>query len=174
MSLKEKNIEPQIEEREFTEEETQNQTRLVEEDCIRGLLEAADFADETKRIEIARKGKILFIFEIHGLSEEEYTKCRTKNTKYVKNKSLGVKMPEDVNTSKYRCQLIYQATVEKDRQLLWDNKKIWKALENKGCQIMNGLDVIECSLMAGEKDKVIAYIDELSGYDDDMEEVAKN
>lgn len=39
---------------------------------------------------------------------------------------------------------------------------------------MNGLDVIEYSLKAGEKDKVLEAIDKLSGYDDNLEEVAKN
>lgn len=68
------------------------------------------------------------------------------------------------------------ATVEKDRAKLWDNKQIWEALNNKGLQIMNGLDVIEYSLKSGEKEKVIEEIDKLSGYDsnDNLEEVAKN
>ena len=40
---------------------------------------------------------------------------------------------------------------------------------------MNGLDVIECALKAGEKDKVLDAIDKLSGYEaDNLEEIAKN
>ena len=39
---------------------------------------------------------------------------------------------------------------------------------------MNGLDVIEYTLMAGEKERVIKVIDEISGYESDIEEVAKN
>ena len=39
---------------------------------------------------------------------------------------------------------------------------------------MNGLDVIEYSLKAGEKDRVLECIDSLSGYDNNMEEVVKN
>ena len=39
---------------------------------------------------------------------------------------------------------------------------------------MNGLDVIEYSLKAGEKDRVLEVIDEISGYDSNLEEVAKN
>ena len=44
-------------------------------------------------------------------------------------------------------------------------------LRSKGIQILSGLDVIEYTLKAGEKDKVIECIDKLSGYDDDLEEV---
>ena len=39
---------------------------------------------------------------------------------------------------------------------------------------MNGLDVIEYCLKAGEKDKVLECIDALRGYDSNLEEVAKN
>ena len=40
---------------------------------------------------------------------------------------------------------------------------------------MNGLDVIEYTLKAGEKDRIIEAIDKLSGFDaDNLEEIAKN
>ena len=66
-------------------------------------------------------------------------------------------------------------TAKEDRDKLWDNKSVWDALNDKGCQIMNGLDVIEYTLKSGEKDKIIEAIDKLSGYDsNNLEEVAKN
>ena len=169
-------VETQIEDVTFTEEETKNQTRLFEGDFIKGLIAATDFrTEETQHIEIIRNGNLYFAFDIRGLGEEEYDKCKTKHTKYVRNKQLGIKLPEDTNTVKYRCALIYQATVEEDRNKLWDNKQVWNALNAKGLQIMNGLDVIENSLRSGEKDKVIEYIDKISGYDNNnLEEVAKN
>ena len=83
-------------------------------------------------------------------------------------------MPEETNSVKYRDALIYQATVDEDRERLWENKTVWQALRNKGLQIMNWLDVIEYTLKAGEKDKVLEAIDKLSGYDTNLEEVAKN
>lgn len=166
----------QIEDRDFSTEEQKNQMRLFEGDFIKGLIAAADFrSEETQHIEIVRNGNLYFAFDIRGLSEEEYNRCKTKHTKYVRNKQLGIKLPEDTNTVKYRCALIYQATVDADRTKLWDNKGVWEALNNKGCQIMNGLDVIESVLRSGEKDKVIECIDKLSGYEDgNLEEVAKN
>ena len=161
---------------EFTEEQTNTQLRMFEGDIIQGLLAAADYKnDETRHIEIARNGKLYFEFDIHALGEEEYNKCKTKHTKYVRNKQLGIKLPEDTNTVKYRSALIYEATAESDKDKLWDNKKVWEALNQKGFQIMNGLDVIEYTLKSGEKDRIIDEIDKLSGYDsNNLEEVAKN
>ena len=172
---KEKNV-AQVEEREFTEEQTKTQLRMFEGDFIKGLIAAADYkTEETQRIEIIRNGVLFFAFNIRALGEEEYNKCKTKHTKYVRNKQLGIKLPEDTNTVKYRSAIIYEATAKEDRDKLWDNKSVWDTLNDKGCQIMNGLDVIEYTLKSGEKDKIIEAIDKLSGYDsNNLEEVAKN
>ena len=62
-----------------------------------------------------------------------------------------------------------------ENEKLWDNKKVWDAMRNNGLQIMNGLDVIEYSLIAGEKEKIVEQIDRISGFEDDsLEEVTKN
>lgn len=164
-----------VEEREFTKEQDANQLRVNEEDFLQGLIDAAGYAeDEKQRIEIARGGKRLFAFSIRPLSESEYNDCKKKHTKYVRNRNLGVKMPEDTDNVKYRADLIYRATIDEDKKNLWDNKKIWEALRDKDMQIVSPLDVIEYSLKAGEKDMVIDCIDKLSGYDDNLEEVTKN
>ena len=83
-------------------------------------------------------------------------------------------MPEDTDRIKYQSAIIHKATIAEDREKLWDNKKVWQALESKGFQIMSGLDVIEYTLKAGEKDRIIDAIDTLSGYESNIEEVAKN
>lgn len=165
-----------VEEKEFSQKETQEQMKEIirtnEEDFIQGLIDAAQFADdETQRIEIIREGKLYFAFDIRPLSSEEYDKCRKKHTKYVRNRQLGMKMPEDTNRVKYQSAIIYQATTEEDRAKLWDNRKVWDVLNAKYDHIMNGLDVIEATLKAGEKDRILAAIDKLSGYDNDLEEV---
>lgn len=167
---------PVVEDVDFTEEQTKTQLRMFEGDFIQGLIAAADYkTEEIQHIEIIRGGVLYFAFDIRALGNEEYDRCKKKHTKYVRNKQLGIKLPEDTNTVKYKCALIYQATTDADREKLWDNKKIWEALNDKGCQIMNGLDVIEYCLKSGEKDRIIEEIDKLSGYDNDnLEEVAKN
>ena len=110
----------------------------------------------------------------NSIGQSEENKCKKKHTKYVRNKQFGMKLPEETNTVKFRDALIYTATVEADREKLWDNKKVWESLRAKDLQIMNGLDVIEYCLKAGEKDKIIECIDSLSGFEENIEEVAKN
>lgn len=171
----EENTSAKVTEIETSDEDTKALVRANEEDFIQGLIDAAGFAaEETQRIEIIRGGRLYFAFSIRPLSSEEYDKCRKKYTKYVRNKQLGMKMPEDTDRIKYQSAIIHKATIDADRENLWDNKKVWKALEDKGRQIMSGLDVIEYTLKAGEKDKILEAIDALSGYEANLEEVAKN
>lgn len=158
----------QIEEQEKL---TQEDYLTMEDDILRGLLEAAkDQEDETVTIEIARNDKVYFRFRIRGLSEREYQDCREEATKYKKVRQLGgIRAPEDTDSAKYRSLLIYTATVKEDRKKLWDNKEAWRKLN-----VLNGPDLIDKVLRAGEKDAVLAKIDELSGYDEELEDVAKN
>lgn len=165
-----------VEEVECSPEEDMEQFRENEEDFIQGLINAAGYhQEEEQRVEVIRDKKLLFAFRIRPLSEEEYERCKKKNTKYVRNKRLGMMTPQETNAVKYRASLIYQATVREDRESLWDNRSVWAAMKGMGLPVMNGLDVIEYSLKAGEKDAVIEAIDNLSGYaDTNLEEVAKN
>ncbi len=161
-----------IEEIELTEEENKGQLRTYENDILKGLLAAANYETEEENIhpiEIARNGVVLFTFHIRPLSEEEYQKCKDKNTKYVRNKQLGIKFPENTDSVRYRSALIYQATTKEDREKIWDNKEAWKALN-----VLTGVDLIEKTLLAGEKDAVLEKVDKISGYTSTTEEVAKN
>ena len=165
----------EVEEGEFTEEETRNQLRMQEDDFLQGLIEAAAYStDEKQRVEIVRDKKLYFAFCIRPLSEDEFNQCRKKHTKYVRNRQIGTKMAGETNGVKYRAEVIYRATVEEDRAKLWDNKKAWETLRGMGMQILSGLDVIEYSLKAGEKDRVVDAIEQLSGYGENLEEVVKN
>lgn len=166
------NEKTKIEEIELTEEENKGQLRTYENDILKGLLAAANYETEEENIhpiEIARNGVVLFTFHIRPLSEEEYQKCKDKNTKYVRNKQLGIKFPENTDSVRYRSALIYQATTKEDREKIWDNKEAWKALN-----VLTGIDLIEKTLLAGEKDAVLEKVDKISGYTSTTEEVAKN
>lgn len=165
---------PEVDDTEYTEDEAKSVIKVNEESFIQGLIGAAGFANETQRIEIARSGKLLFAFNVHPLTATEYNDCKEKHTKYVRSKQLGMKLPETTDSVKYRSEIIYQATTEEDRKKLWGNKAIWNALLAQGLQIMGPLDVIDYCLKAGEKDRVVAAIDKLSGFESDLEEVTKN
>lgn len=175
VSLMSNAAEVEIDDTEYTEEEAKSLIKANEENFIQGLIDAVGFRDtETQRIEIVRGGKLLFAFRIHPLNADDYNRCREKHTKYVRNKQLGMRLPENTDSTKYRSEIIYQATVKEDREKLWDNKTIWEALRDREVQIMGPLDVIEYSLLAGEKDRVLEAIETLSGFDTNLEEVAKN
>lgn len=138
-----------------------------ENDILRGLIEAASSTEEEREtIEIARKGKVFFRFRVRALDEAEYNTCRDKATKYRKNRRLGgIKMPEDTDAARYRSLLIYEATIEEDREKVWNNKKAWEQLN-----VISGVQLIDKVLLPGEKEAVIERIDRLSGYDLDEEE----
>ena len=76
-------------------------------------------------------------------------------------------MAGELDAAKYRSSVIYNSTVEEDKEKLWDNKKIWEGLRAQGKPIVNALDVIEAVLLPGEKDKIMEMIDELNGYDNE-------
>lgn len=156
-----------------TEEELQAEARANEDDLLAGLLAAANYKadeDETVKIVISRKGKDLFSFRIHPLGEDDFNRCRKRCTKYVKSKTQGgIRVPEEVDTVKYRCMLIYEATVPEDRAKIWDNKKLWKAKD-----LATGVEAVDILLKAGEKNAICEKLDAISGYELTEEEVAKN
>ena len=164
-------------EMELTEEEVREDILEHEDDYIAGLLEAAENADsETKTIEIIRNKKKYFAFRIHSLTEEELADIRKLHTKYAKNRRQGIRVPEELDTAKYRASLIFNSTVKEDQEKLWDNPVIKKGLEAKGKTIINALDVIEAVLLPGEKDRIMELIDEINGYNNEeiKENTAKN
>lgn len=149
----------------------QEELLAVEDNILQGLLEAAeDNETNTQKIEIARNGKVLFSFSIRALTEKEYNNLQDKATKFKKARNLGgVKVAEETNVTRFRSLLIYHATVKEDRKKVWDNKQAWNQLN-----VLNGPDLIDKVLRAGEKNAVIEKIDEISGYGDDPDEIIKN
>lgn len=157
---------------EMTKEEKKAEIRKYENDILAGLLEAASYKtdeEDTVKIQIKRHNAVVLEFRIRPLSEEEYQTCKRKNTNYKKNRQLGTRVAESVEAARYRSQLIYEATVEEDREKIWDNKEAWKKLN-----VLNGIDLVEVVLKAGEKDAILEKLDEISGYQPNVEEVAKN
>lgn len=144
-----------------------------EGDILNALMDASNYKqDESERylIRVVRNNTILLKFHIHPLSEEDYDKCRQKNTKYVRNRRIGTKLPESTNDVRYRSQVIFTATVKEDREKLWNNKEAWAQLN-----VASGVDLIDKVLKGGEKDKILEQIDKISGYDNSqLEETIKN
>ena len=146
---------------------------MFEGDILKGLLEAEQYRwneENSVNIQVERRGKLLFSFRIRPLGEEEYQKCKEKCTKYVRNNQYaGIKIPESTDSVRYRSLLIYTATVDEDRKAIWDNTEAWRQIN-----VLNGPDLIDKVLLAGEKDAILDKLDEISGYTSTLEEVAKN
>lgn len=142
---------------------------------LEAVLQAVEGAAEPELVEIARGGKTLFSFRIHALTEKQYDDCRRRNTTYRSSKQLGgLRVPHETNVTQYRSALIIEATVAADRQALWNNEELLRALD-----VVDARDVVDAVLLSGEKERVVERINELSGYyqDDDAvdaEEVIKN
>ena len=154
--------------------ETQRQEEiLMNEDAIlRGLIEASNEKDSEssyKRVQIRRNGVLKFEFRIRPVSEEESLACHDHATKFAPRKRGQPKREIETNMSKFRSWLIYTATVDEDRAKLWDNKQAQQAFN-----VLQGVDLIDCVLLSGEKDRIIDRINEISGYSDEADETAKN
>ncbi len=141
---------------------------------IERILTAANFRDDPdlrETIEIQRGGKVLLTFKIRPLDEQEVDDMRRACTRYLPNPA-GAGYPRvegDVNLVKLRSLKIYTATVPEDRARLWDLSDAQARLN-----VMRGEDMVDCLLMAGEKDEIIRRIDALSGYGARISEKIKN
>lgn len=145
----------------------QEELLAVEGSILDGLLGmVADQEEETATIEVARKGKVYLRFDIRGLTEKQYQDLENQATKFKNAKNLGgVKVATELDRTRFRSLLIYNATVKKDRDEIWNNKQAWNQLN-----VLNGPALIDKVLLAGEKRAVIEKIDKLSGFDDDDDE----
>lgn len=145
-----------------------------EYDLMEGLLEAAEYKNDEdlqKKVEIRRKDKFLFAFTVRPLSEEDIRNARKKATKTKKNPA-GRNLPDievDTDVSALRSWKIYLATIEPDRSEIWDNMALKKKFN-----AMQGYELVDVLLTGGEKSAVIELIDEISGYDLDLTDYAKN
>lgn len=156
-----------------TPEEIREELMFNEDEILRALTDQSHHEDLTKTIEVSLGNKAKFSFRIRPLSEKEWDKCRERNTKYQKNRRLGgMRLPESTDTTGYHSDLIYTATVAEDRAKLWDNKKLWAAVN-----ALTGTDMVDKLIpYAGKKQQIIEQIEQISGYNDeeDYNETVKN
>ena len=156
-----------------TPEEIREELMFNEDEILSALTDQSHHEDLTKTIEVSLGNKAKFSFRIRPLSEKEWDKCRERNTKYQKNRRLGgMRLPESTDTTGYHSDLIYTATVAEDRAKLWDNKKLWAAVN-----ALTGTDMVDKLIpYAGKKQQIIEQIEQISGYndEDDYNETVKN
>lgn len=164
----------EILEEELSEKGIPENAEEVQYSLIEGLLKAANYKDDPdlrETLVIRRNGQNLFKFTIRPLSEEELKLCRKKSTEFMKNPA-GRNLPKvekEVDYVKVRCWKIYLATIDEDKERIWNNKELREKLD-----VFTGPDMVERLLTSGEKNAVSDKIDTISGFDTDIDEYAKN
>lgn len=155
-----------------TEQEIKEELLFNEDEILKALTDKGQHDDRVETVTVLF-GKTQFSFRVRPLSEKEWDKCRERNTKYSKNRRLGgMRLPESTNTTGYHSDLIYTATVDEDKAKLWDNKRLWAAVN-----AVTGTDMVDKLIpYAGKKQAIVERIERLSGYDeeDEYEETVKN
>lgn len=160
---------------------------MSEEDILNGMLEAAGFKDNEdyqKIIQIVRPVKVknevtgeieeqnkkFFEFKIRPLTDGELFDCRKKAMKRVPStRNKNIMEDAELDYPKFRAYKLYTATVGEEGKKIWDSKVMKDALKT-----LSALDVINETLLSGEKDWIDDIIDEISGYGENREEQLKN
>jgi hypothetical protein len=151
---------------------SQNEEAVLRD--VGGVLEAMETIIEYKVFEVIRDGKKLFSFQVRGLDDSEFEKCRDQATKVAKDRRLGnLAVPREFNSAKFNSLVIYTATHPADKKVIWDNKDLWQK-----ANVVTGWQLVDKVLKRGEKEKCIELIESLSGYADEdaesTEETLKN
>lgn len=142
---------------------TKEEVLQNEDSLLRGLLEAGSFKDDDslrRKIVIKRGGKPLFSFTVRPLDEEEELNCYKMATPKLPNPQ-GKHLPKidgKTDTAAMRSWKIYTATIDEDRQRVWNNAQY---KQKKG--LITPIEVIDSLLRSGDKDSVLAIIDQISG-----------
>lgn len=140
----------------------------VEHNIVEALLEAAALRpDETNNypeVRIKRGDKNLFTFKIRSLNEDEWQKCRRQN---LKNRG---RMTEELNNARFMSQVIFEATIDEDKERLWKNKEAWKKFN-----ATSGIDIVNAVLTPAEKTAIVETISRLGGFDDEnLDDLIRN
>lgn len=138
----------------------------IEGNIVDALLQAAAYRNvenHCQPVKIVRNKKVLFRFTIEALDEDTWRRCRAQNTR---NKG---KRNEDTDEARFISQLIYEATIDEDKQRIWNNKTVWRQLN-----VLSGVDVIHKILLPAEKIKLAEEIEKISGYNEDLDEMIES
>ena len=148
---------------------TQEEILMNEGDILTRLLELekeADNPENYRTIRIKRGENTKLVFRVRPVTEKESKTCVKRATPMAKNKNVK---PE-TDWVKYRSWMIYTATVAEDRLKIWDNRE---AQARMG--VMEGWEIIDKVIFAGEKSRIMDIIAEISGFEDnDAEEAAQD
>lgn len=137
---------------ELTEEEIIEQT---EDEIINKLLEPTDAPEKTYELE-----RLGIHITLRGLNEKEIQRIRKECT--IQVRGTRRQMTKELDDEEFNAALIEKATIKPD----WGNKKLLDKMK-----LSSGREVIKRKLIAGEMTALSDKVMELSGYDDELEEI---
>lgn len=146
-------------------EATARVATLSEDEALRALLEAGqDLQQSTVPIDVTRRRpgggeEVLFTFRVRGLSQEELRGCRRAATRRYWDRQTNRQI-DDFDEARYQAEVIYAATADDDRRVLWDNRRAWERYN-----VVAGWQLIQRVLKPGVQDRVLDVVAELSGFD---------
>jgi hypothetical protein len=128
--------------------------QMTEDDIIARLMEETPAPEATYSIE-----RLGIQVTLRGLSEREVSRVKKECTH--ERKVRGAKVKE-LDEEEFNAALIEKSTVTPD----WNNRKLLDALKAS-----DGRQVIKKKLLAGETSALGDKVLELSGFDDELEEI---
>lgn len=144
---------------------------VAELDLVERLLMAANYKEDVDNIvpiEITRKGQVLFTVHIHPIGDDDVAKANKEAAIMVRNPG-GKHLPKiqaDSDKSKYKSWLIYLATTPEDQKQIWGNAALMSKLG-----VFQPWEVIDKMLTLGDKAKMLEKITDISGLDDEEDEM---
>lgn len=146
MTKENKNLEIEMTEEEILE--------MTEDEIINKLLEPTEVPERTYMID-----RIGIPITLKGLSEKEIQRIRRECT--IERKHRGQRIKE-LNEEEFNAALIEAATVSPN----WSDKRLLSNLK-----LSSGREVVKRKLLAGEMMALADKVMELSGFDDELEEI---
>ncbi|GAA0115739.1 phage tail assembly chaperone [Clostridium senegalense] len=131
--------------------------QMEEEEIINKLMGATEIPTGTYIIE-----RVGIPVTLKGLSEKEINRIRKECTYTVKER--GGKRRKELDSEEFNAALIESATVKPN----WNNEKLLE-----GLKASDGRQVIKKKFLAGETSNLADKVLELSGFDDELEDVEK-
>lgn len=127
---------------------------MTEEDIINKLLEPTDVPERTYLLD-----RLGIQVTLKGLSEKEIQRIRKECTTETKHRGQRIK---ELNEEEFNAALIEKATVKPN----WSDKRLLSAMN-----LSSGREVIKRKLLAGEMMALGDKVMELSGFDEELEEI---
>lgn len=130
---------------------------------LEGMFAAAEEAQgEVFPIDVVRRGKKFFSFDVRPLGIKDFDRLEKSNQVFERDPKRGAKKLVDFKTEDFLAMIIFEATTPEHKKEYWSNPEVRKRYGTIGFQS------IPQFLKAGEIEEIAAYIERISGRDNEL------